>query len=113
MVELLDSAEWIGVPVVTLGELETGFALGNRRQRNRDLLSAFLGNTVVEIIAMDHSTARHYAELIVALKKVGRPLPTNDLWIGAASLRTDSEVLTYDAHFERMPGVRKRLLRAR
>jgi hypothetical protein len=32
--DILDPAEWIGVPVVTLRELRTGFLLGGQSERN-------------------------------------------------------------------------------
>ena len=36
----IDSAVFVGMPSVTLGELETGFRLGHRYDANRKLLSA-------------------------------------------------------------------------
>lgn len=35
VVEIIDSADWLGLPAVTLGELETGFLLGSRRKENQ------------------------------------------------------------------------------
>ena len=111
-VNAIDGAEWIGVPVVTLGELETGLALGGRRRENQTQLEAFLDHPVVETLPTDRAMAMHYGDLMVALRRAGTPVPTNDVWIGAASLATESEVLIYDSHFLHMPGVRCRLLQA-
>jgi tRNA(fMet)-specific endonuclease VapC len=40
------------------------------------------------------------------LKKAGRPIPLNDVWIAAHALETGSVLVTYDAHFAAVPGLR-------
>lgn len=99
VVELLDTADWVGVPSVVLGELWMGFLLGGRLERNAADLREFLANAAVEEIAIEGNVARHYAEIAVALRKAGRPLPTNDVWIAAAAASAGATVITYDGHF--------------
>lgn len=105
IVELLDRAEWIGVPVVTLGELRTGFLLGGQSERNEAELLDFLSNPVVEALELDAEVSRHYAEIVVDLRRSGTPVPTNDVWIAAAAARVGALVLTFDTHFERIKRV--------
>lgn len=105
VVELLDRAEWIGVPVVTLGELRTGFLLGGQSERNEAELLDFLSNPVVEALEFDAEVSRHYAEIVVDLRRSGTPVPTNDVWIAAAAARVGATVLTFDNHFERIKRV--------
>lgn len=100
VVEILDRAEWIGVPVVTLGELHTGFRLGNRRERNEEELGEFLANPVVHTLDVEQQVSRHYAEIVCELRRAGTPLPTNDIWIAATAVRAGAAVLTFDRHFE-------------
>lgn len=102
VVEVLDGAGWIGVPAVVLGELHTGFRLGSHRQRNERELAAFLANPAVTVLAVDDEAASIYADLVVALRHAGTPIPTNDLWIAAVAAREGATVLTYDAHFEKI-----------
>lgn len=102
---LLDRAELVGVPAVALGELRTGFLLGDRRQRNEAELDAFLDNPAVEVLSIDSETSRHYAEIVAELRKAGTPLPTNDIWIAATAARSGTTVLTCDDHFERIARV--------
>ena len=40
-----------------------------------------------------------YAEIVVALREAGTPLPVNDIWIAACAAAAGASVLTYDAHF--------------
>ncbi len=112
VVELLDAAEWVGVPAITLGELRTGFALGGRGERNEAELRAFLDNPVVAVLAVDEEVSRHYASIVTDLRRAGTPLPTNDIWIAATAARTGSLVLTYDRHFEAIVRVGSVLLDA-
>jgi tRNA(fMet)-specific endonuclease VapC len=102
---LLDQAELVGVPTVALGELRTGFLLGDRRQRNETELDAFLDNPVVQVLPVDAETSRQYAEIVAELRKAGTPLPTNDIWIAATAARNGTTVLTCDDHFERIARV--------
>lgn len=97
--DLIDRAAWVGVPAIVLGELRTGFALGRRRAENERELGAFLRNPAVVVLDVDDAASRIYAEIVVALKSAGTPLPTNDIWIAAVAAREGSTVLTYDAHF--------------
>ena len=99
---LLDSAELVGVSTIALGELRTGFVLGDRRKRNEAELDAFLDNPAVEVLQVDPETSRHYAEIVAELRRAGTPLPTNDIWIAAVASRNGTTVLTCDDHFERI-----------
>ena len=99
VVEILDQAEWLGVPAVTLGELRTGFLLGGQRERNEAELREFLANPVVHVLPVDDEASRHYAEIVCDLRRAGTPLPTNDVWIGATAARAGALVLTFDGHF--------------
>ena len=98
-VEALDGAEWLGMPAVTLGELHVGFALGGRRAQNEAELREFLSNPVVIVLDVDREVSRLYAEVVVELRKAGKPIPTNDIWIAATAARAGAAVLTYDPHF--------------
>ncbi len=110
VVGLLDSAEWIGVPVIVLGELWTGFIQGQRRKENESELLDFLGNPVVELLAVDHDVALVYGEIVAELRKAGTPIPTNDIWIAATAARAGATVLTYDDHFRSVARVGTRTL---
>lgn len=96
----IDQAEWIGVPGAVLGELWAGFLSGARTDANEAELGEFLAHPVVQVIPLDASVARIYGEIFADLRARGRPLPTNDLWVAAAAIRSGATVLTFDAHFE-------------
>ncbi|HVR12094.1 MAG TPA: type II toxin-antitoxin system VapC family toxin [Thermoanaerobaculia bacterium] len=99
VVALIDQAAWIGVPSIVIGELWVGFLLGQRPDRNQEDLAEFLRQPVVEELPVDGEIGQIYAEMVVALRKSGTPVPSNDIWVAATSARAGATVLTYDSHF--------------
>jgi tRNA(fMet)-specific endonuclease VapC len=99
VVDLIDRAEWLGVPSIVLGELWIGFLLGGRLEKNQAELNEFLTHPPVEELVPDREVARIYAEMVVSLRKAGTPIPSNDVWIAATAKRMGVPVLTYDDHF--------------
>ena len=53
----------------------------------------------------DERTAHQYAQVYLALRSRGRPVPTNDLWIAALARQHRMPLLTFDAHFAAVPGL--------
>jgi predicted nucleic acid-binding protein len=74
------------------------------------MLGAFLSHPFVETLDVDDEASHLYARLTSELRALGRPIPTNDAWIAALSLREGAEVLTYDEHFRTLPGVKAKIL---
>lgn len=109
VVDVLQRAEEIVVNTVVLGELLSGFRAGSRFQENREQLESFLRSPRVEIVKLDEETALRYSEIFVYLRSQGKPIPTNDVWIAASAMQLGLQVLTTDAHFERVPQVTTRL----
>ena len=99
VVDLIDRADWIGVPVIVMGELAVGFKLGRRREANQAELDRFVAHPIVEVLPVSEDVVSLYADIVVDLKKAGTPLPANDIWIAAVAARHGVTVLTYDAHF--------------
>lgn len=105
VVELLRRVEYIGISTVVLGELLAGFRCGSREQENRRELDQFLDSPRVEILNIDEETADFYAEVFRALREKGRPIPSNDLWIAALTLRHGLALATLDEHFNQIDGL--------
>jgi tRNA(fMet)-specific endonuclease VapC len=106
--KMLDRAEWIGVPVIVIGELCAGFAKGSRLsrlQKNLEELDEFLALPLVAALPVDRQTAEMFGEMIDALRRKGRPVPSNDVWIAATCARAGATLLTWDAHFRLIPRV--------
>ena len=109
-VEVISRARWIGMPVIVLGELRTGFRLGTYFDRNEEELQEFLDSPVVHTLDVDNMATYHFADTVAELRRAGTPVPTNDIWIAAIAIREGAMVITYDEHFKRIHRVGTRLL---
>jgi tRNA(fMet)-specific endonuclease VapC len=98
-------ADFLGLPSTVLGELYAGFLIGDMAERNMRELDAFLAEAGVEILGMGRREAERYGALVKAMREIGRPIPTNDLWIAAYALCADARLLTSDTHFAAVPGL--------
>jgi tRNA(fMet)-specific endonuclease VapC len=103
ILKVMQRSETVAMPVVVLGELHSGFRAGTRRIQNEELLMRFLGKTSVRILNVTEETALHYAEVDVFLRKKGRPIPRNDVWIAALAIEHGMQLLTLDEHFQAIP----------
>jgi tRNA(fMet)-specific endonuclease VapC len=102
----LAGAGLVYMSVFVLGELFTGFRCGSMAKENRKILEAFLGKPVVRVLEATRETAEYFGLIKSTLKKSGRPIPINDVWLAAHALETGSVLVTFDAHFEVVPGLR-------
>jgi predicted nucleic acid-binding protein len=106
VVEVVAHAERICLNSIVLGELLTGFAAGTREAKNRAELARFLDSPRVEMVPVTSQTADSYALIYSGLRRKGQPIPTNDLWIAASTLEHGAALLTRDAHFAQIDGLR-------
>lgn len=102
---ILQHADWIALSVVSLGELIGGFAFGTRYHENLKQLNTFLENSRVHVLPSDETTATFYGHLYTLLRKKGKPIPTNDLWIAAIALQHGCKFCSFDAHFNIVDGL--------
>jgi tRNA(fMet)-specific endonuclease VapC len=93
------------VPVIVLGEIRAGFLRGRRPADNETRLQWFLSQDGVTALAADPSVSHRYAAIHRALRKRGRPIPTNDLWIASIAIEHGLVLYTRDAHFAHVQGL--------
>ncbi len=103
-------ARTILIPVIVLGELLAGFEIGSFRQKNRFELGEFRASTRVRLTSATGETAERYALIYAHLRREGRPIPTNDLWIAASAMEHGAELLTLDSHFLDLPQIMVRYI---
>ncbi len=105
LARLLETAEEVLVPATVLGELHAGFEMGSKREANRRQLHEFLCLPGVAAITVTDDVAERYGMIVSQLSRQGTPIPTNDIWIAATALESGTRLVTYDAHFEQVPGM--------
>ncbi|MDI9335369.1 MAG: type II toxin-antitoxin system VapC family toxin [Cytophagales bacterium] len=105
VVKKISQYERVVVPVVVLGELRAGFLGGSKIAENQQNLTEFLASEFVYVAKASEATTSIYAELVAELKRKGKPIPTNDIWIAAIALEQRARLLTLDAHFANIDGL--------
>ena len=105
VIEVLREADEIGFCVISIGELLSGFRLGGKERKNRKELEQFLDSPRVVVYPVDEGTTEFYAQILNHLRKIGKPVPTNDIWIAAVAFQNGLKLFTKDAHFQAIAGL--------
>lgn len=100
------SATKVKISTIVIGELYHGFCGGDRFAENVRTLNEFLVQPVVELVPVCRQTAEVFGEMIAPLKNKGVTIPTNDIWVAAASFVNQTTLLTSDSDFKHFPQVR-------
>jgi len=98
-------AEVVLFSAVVAGELLFGFRYGSRTEVNTRELEAFLADPRVTLVDVGLVTADRFGMVATALRRAGTPIPTNDIWIAAHAMEHGAYLVSYDQHFERVPGL--------
>ena len=93
------------LPSIALGEYRYGLT----KSRRRVALETWLEETEEACVVLmpDATTARHYADIRHALQSANTPIPYHDIWIAALAIQHGLPVVTRDAHFDRVSGIRR------
>lgn len=102
---VIDGAVRHHLPAIVLGEYRYGLKR-SRKRRNLELLLDRLEEQSI-VLVIDGVTARHYADVREALRKQGRPIPENDVWIAALAIQHRQPIVSRDAHFDVVEGVKR------
>jgi predicted nucleic acid-binding protein len=105
LAEILDPSDYHHLPVVVLGEYLFGLHQSRKRSRLDSLFRKL--EAVSVLLAADRATADWYATLRIELKKKGTPIPENDVWIAALAQQHKLAIVSNDAHFDHVGGLRR------
>ena len=105
VITILARADQVAIPVIVLGEYRYGIA----QSRNRATYESWLTGLLQDCFVLDitEPTTQHYAEIVLELKRKGKPIPTNDLWIAALSRQHGLPLLSRDRHFDLVAGIKR------
>lgn len=92
----------LALPFIVIGELQAGFAHGDKALQNTTTLSNFIATPRVQLLYADDRTTTLYAQLWADLRRQGTPIPTNDIWIAALCIQHDYMLATNDVHFQQI-----------
>lgn len=97
----IDQAKNIYLPIPALGELYLGAESSDRKQHHLQQIKTLL--RLVQILNTSEQTAEIYGSIKTHLKRQGKPIPENDIWIAALAKEHNLPVVTRDNHFKHIP----------
>jgi predicted nucleic acid-binding protein len=103
--EVVAGAERLAVPVIVLGEYRLGIAQSRRRTEYENWLRDWIGT--VAVLDIDDETTFYYAAIGSELRRSGKPIPANDLWIAALCRQHSLPLLSRDRHFDVVKGLER------
>lgn len=103
--DLITRAEGIVMSAVVVGELLYGFHGGARPRHNIRDLDGFLAQPWVEFAPVTRDTAERFALVAAALRRAGRSIGVNDMWIAAHALEHGATLVSFDQGFAAVDGV--------
>ena len=93
----IDAAKEAFIPIIVIGELHYGAQYSANIQKNTNNI-----NKLIErygILKTDEQTAEVYGVLKASLRRKGKPIPENDIWIAAIAHQHGLTLVTRDKHF--------------
>jgi tRNA(fMet)-specific endonuclease VapC len=98
IIKSLNKFDTICLPVTVCGELIFGAKNSGLSSKNEKKYLEFIDDC--ELLDINMIVADIYAKIRLQLKKKGRPIPENDLWIAATCLVNNIPLFTLDKHFK-------------
>ncbi len=101
--DLIAEEKIVAIPVVVIGE----FRFGLNQSRLRDQYELWLKRVLrrARVLEITEETTHFYAEIRVNLKRAGKPIASNDLWIAALCLQHNHPLLSRDLDFDSVTGL--------
>ena len=96
--ERLADTDEVYVSSTVISELFYGAFNSANVDKNVARIEDFLRDAVS--LPCDNSTARIYGEIKTSLRRKGRPIPDNDIWIAATAKQHLVSLVTRDEHFD-------------
>lgn len=100
-----DHPNELAVSIITIAELRLGVLTARDDATRSQRLRTAMRVEQLAPLPVDSTVADAWAELLVALKRTGRRLPTNDSWIAATAIAHQLPVVTQDADYDGVPGL--------
>ena len=99
--EVQEKAQNVGVVALAppiIGELYYGAQKSNKVSENRHRIDSFVQQNA--FFPCDLETAQWYGIIKDQLRRKGRPIPNNDIWIAAVAMQRGLILATRDSHFD-------------
>jgi tRNA(fMet)-specific endonuclease VapC len=99
----IDKADAVYLPIIVIGELYYGAAFSTQVEKNTSELKKI--TSLYQAISLNEETTIVYGSIKSILRKKGKPIPENDIWIAAIAIQNDLPLVSRDNHFKEIEGL--------
>ena len=99
----IDAATSVFIPITVVGELYYGAQYSTKVEQNLNNIYKALSNYT--LLFVDESTCKEYGLIKASLRRKGKPIPENDIWIAALVMQHNLTLATRDRHFKDVDGL--------
>ena len=96
----------VAVSVITIAELRLGVLMASEAETRHRRLSTLEVALLLDALPIDDQVGDAWAGLVARLRNEGRRMPINDSWLAATALAHEMPIVTQDADFVDVPGLR-------
>jgi tRNA(fMet)-specific endonuclease VapC len=105
IIAALGRVDELALPVVVIGEYRYGIAQSRHQSRYKRWLDNLISDC--RVLDVNEGTTHYYAAINLELRRAGKPIPTNDLWIAALCRQHTLPVLSRDRHFDLVSDIQR------
>lgn len=99
----IDKEDNVFIPVISIGELYFGAELSEKRLKYVDDIEELI--FAYDVLDVTKETCKQYRLIRAVLRRKGKPIPENDIWISAIALQYNLILATRDGHFDEVDGL--------
>ncbi len=99
----IDLVDAVYIPIIVIGELEYGAQYSSNIEKNINSIKKVIEH--YEVLYLDKNTAEYYGIIKANLRKKGKPIPENDIWIAAIAKQHNLLLISRDKHFQEIESI--------
>ena len=103
LADKINKSDTIYIASVVIGELYYGAMNSIHIQKNIDRIDWAIAS--FPKLKIDEITSLEFGKIKAVLKKKGKPIPDNDIWIAALTIQHKLTLVTRDKHFAEVTGL--------
>ena len=100
----IDMAKEIYIPIIAIGELFYGALYSTRIEKNISDIKRITSH--YNVLLIDEEITLVYGNIKAALRKKGKPIPENDIWIASIDQHHKLAIATRDKHFKEIDTIK-------
>ena len=104
ILKLLSVTQNIYVSSIVIGELYYGVQRAANIEKHTAQVEDFV--SLCKVLSVTLGTSKFYATIKNELRKKGKPIPENDIWIAATAIESNLHLITLDKHFSEIDNLK-------